>query len=254
MFIVIPTVALANIYTNDARKEITPDLQKQFPFSIYGRLYGANRTCTAALVGPDLIASAAHCVLRSEGRGIIRARFDFHLQYGRKRGYADTAKVIDIKTGNQSMEHGSTSEMTRDRALMRIDKPLGNKYGFIPIEPTNYFDPTSTFHMIGYHSDRYNATQMFRESGCRFRGMDGAYLNHDCSGAPASSGSPMIMIDKNNHIAIVALHNGGRASGPVEDLEPRPYGRSNTNGAVSANIFIGEYKRMLAESQARWKK
>jgi len=106
-----------------------------FPWSVVGYLeFDSGGECTATLIGPDILITAAHCI---SDAGRVNAAAVFHTGADLPQG-AQTARVVDYlldETWDES-RFNSTEEIDgTDWALLRIDAPLGDALGYVGVLP-----------------------------------------------------------------------------------------------------------------------
>jgi V8-like Glu-specific endopeptidase len=259
-----PLVHNVNSFQHDNRKEL---LEKSAPWSAVGKLFipasdkpGTYDSCTASLVGPDLILTNAHCVLdrvagREEGT-LIKGGYRFEAQYraGKSIGGANITKIW-VGT------HAPWTEIRNDWALLRLDRRLGDDLGWFGVKEVSGDDlqdlhNTNYIYMAGYSRDFKNAQAPAWQKDCRFTQFFPAekQLTHNCSGVLGASGSPMFVFKEagSNEGFIVALHvaeiPGVTAKGKDKMAKYRqkgtgsllgiPYSDEYGNAAIPAEQFL----------------
>lgn len=101
----------------------------QYPWSLIGMInMSAGGTCTATLVGSNVLITAAHCIHGDDGRANAAGEF---VTNGGQRARI-TAYLIDRNFNYQRFN--STDEIDGlDWALLRIDRNLGDELGFLQV-------------------------------------------------------------------------------------------------------------------------
>lgn len=184
----------ANIIGQDDR---VPMVNPQQPWSAIGRIQiGTSGICTGTLVSKDMILTAAHCFLEGgSGEETTQIKtFSPSFQNGQS---VHTARIIRIWYGTKNPK----AEPWDDFALAKLDSPLGEIYGTLPIANSNgslieIYGPQIVT-LPGYSGDYLNAQTAGVHVGCFLRelikGQEGERLmGHDCDMRPGSSGGPMM--------------------------------------------------------------
>jgi protease YdgD len=134
-----------------------PVLNRSFPWSAIGRLewqveLPVQSTCTATLIGEDLLVTNAHCLqrpteideiterilseftdLQTYEAGVDKLIFKPSLIRGSSPA---SATVISYEYGSNDPER----DVSDDWALLRIDQPLGRTYGYLGWRLLDYGD------------------------------------------------------------------------------------------------------------------
>lgn len=168
------------------------------PWRGVGRLQRENTICTAALVGPSSVITAAHCLVGrgEDGNRIMPAAdFRFLLGYDRGRRVAE-ARVTAIRV---DPDYDATSRTPgpqwADWALLTIDSPLGTPDRVLPLLRRMPLSSDRTM-VGGYQQDRREvlmADPDCRVVGQRMQGLGRPMLLHDCTATRGASGSPILV-------------------------------------------------------------
>lgn len=200
-----------------------PMLSREYPWSTVGKIVmigelGKEYSCTGTLISKSLVLTNAHCVYE-KNKFFGRIFFLPNLINGRLRTRADVAIVKNIFTGTKN----PALESEDDWAILELDKPLGNKYGFlkwrsVPLAVLK--NAKNKISVAGYSGD-YPDPKVYRNlttgkgntAGvhwqCSILGETDGMLVHDCDTNSGASGSALISkIDGAYHI--VGLHAAGR--------------------------------------------
>ncbi len=223
------------IIGKDDRQTITRG--KAYPWTAIGRVFPGN--CTATLVGEDLLLTNAHCVLDYERGGKRHREITFYpnvvngqsipLQGRSANDRQDAAQVTEAITGTNFEESNryrhqypgwqgiSLGDSAQDWALLKLDKPVGLKYGFwswraIPTrELVN--DRKHKLAIAGYPYDfsqpglsHSQGNTLAVQEGCSILKEERNMYYHDCDTAKGSSGSPIFYRSGHNYY-MVALNN-----------------------------------------------
>ncbi|MBW4685273.1 MAG: trypsin-like serine protease [Komarekiella atlantica HA4396-MV6] len=199
----------------------TPMLSRKYPWSAIGRVQGTtddakNYHCTGTLIDNNLVLTNAHCVIDSE-----TGKFSTKIQFIPNvidKNYEDVAEVEQVVYGTDFKQSSKIS--SNDWAIMKINQPLGRKYGHLGLKSI----PSATlirnqkgFFFVGYSGDfpseKYQKyfsagpgwTASYEEK-CSITREESDFLLHDCATAGGSSGGAIIAVI-NGDPYIVALNN-----------------------------------------------
>jgi V8-like Glu-specific endopeptidase len=203
-----------------------PMLSRQYPWSAIGRVQWLTENkeyhCTGTLIAEDVVLTNAHCVINPETRKPNqKIAFLPNVINGKPGSQADVSQVVDVLYGTDF--GGSELEnQTNDWALLKLDKPIGLKYGYLGWKSL----PSSTltankkaYIFVGYSGDFPNPNkknyQFFTagqgwtasvQSGCSIVREERNVLFHDCDTTGGSSGGAIIGVIGNKPY-IMALNN-----------------------------------------------
>ena len=202
-----------------------PMLSRKYPWSTIGRVQGTTADansyhCTAALIGEDIVLTNAHCVIDPEnGKLSQRIQFLPNVIDGQVKDTRDVAEVVDVVYGT-NFKDGAKLD-ANDWAVMKINKPLGRKYGYLGVKSvasSTLVRNQKKYFFVGYSGDfpsakyqRYfsagSGWTASYQSGCSIVKEEENFLLHDCDTAAGSSGGPIIAMI-NDEFYIVALNEG----------------------------------------------
>ncbi len=190
-----------------------------FPWSVVGYVdFDAGGTCTATLIGSNILVTAAHCI--SEGSRIEAAGV-FRTGAGLPGGER-TARVTDYlldRDWNEPRFSNSDDLDGTDWALLRIDQPLGDELGFVGVLDLSQAGARAASRerlwQAGYSWD--TGTNLSGNENCRVLELNrDNTMSHDCDTTRGDSGSPF-MVRRGDEWAIVATDSNFRSNpnGPM---------------------------------------
>jgi len=222
----------ANVFGNDERRELT---STQAPWGQIGRLYGPGGTCTATLVGKDLILTAAHCVIDSKTKTFQKGEYKFY------PALRDNRSALSARV--KYVWWGTTDPIGRrdlDWAIARLDQPLGTQLGWMGVLRTDLSQFVGLQAvLVGYSGDLKSGQSAHWTSSCRFTLWEASssFALHDCDATRGSSGGPMIR-NYNGEQKIIAVNVAERRGSREDSLIHVPYTHDVANIAISTSSFI----------------
>ncbi|MFP4520287.1 MAG: trypsin-like serine peptidase [Oceanicaulis sp.] len=219
-----------------------------YPWRVIGRISTElGGTCTASLVGPDILITAAHCITEN---GRIDASGEFvtgdTLPGGPRR-----ARVIDFHVDpawNEDAFSDTDDSDGTDWALLRIDRRLGDELGHLGVQALGD-EPGALARLrvrqAGYSWD--TGDQLSGNLDCRvLEVFADNTLAHDCDTTRGDSGSPFF-IETETGPAVIATDSNFRSNpdGPfvyiaarsdrwIGDLEAFARGEIGAGGVTPA--------------------
>ena len=164
-----------------------------YPWSSVGKLYNSiGGACTAALIAPDKVLTAAHCLYAFRTGRFLRAEA-IHFLLGYARGdYRIHARVAAFGIGPGYDPKDEARTAGADWAVLTLAEPLPPAVRPIALAPA-LPAPGSAIEIGGFAQDR--AYLMTADQHCRFVGVlpGGKLLRHDCVIEHGDSGAPLLV-------------------------------------------------------------
>lgn len=224
--------AHAAVFGTDRRGPVPPQYQ-----SVHGKIgllfNNHSRTvCSAFCVAPNVIATAAHCLFRTNGEAqpkiadfwFVRA-YDKDREYSRIAGFSNSSAAQNVLAGETHLNIRPPIDAASDWALVRLSRPACHK-GFLKLQPMPADQVIEAAHkgqvfQISYHRDypdwraAYSkpceVERQFGKTGWAAISRDFAnpdsLLLHKCDTGGASSGSPML-VDGPAGPAVIGINVG----------------------------------------------
>jgi V8-like Glu-specific endopeptidase len=214
-----------------------PLLSRQYPWSAIGRVQGLTTEgkdyhCTGTLISEDVVLTNAHCVIDPETRQFSqKILFLPNVINGRAGNESDIAQVENVVYGTD-FTGTKLENQTNDWALLKLNKPIGLKYGYLgwkSLPSSTLTKNRNKYIFVGYSGDFPNTNkENYRfftagsgwtasvQQGCSIVSEESNVLLHDCDTTGGSSGGAIIGVIGNQPY-IIALNNaeiktrGGRA-------------------------------------------
>lgn len=180
------------------RRMASPDEQARW--GAVGRLNVTGQGyCTATLIAPDIVLTAAHCVMnRRTGAQVQPA--DLHFLPGFRAG-AYLAHGRGHRIGVMPGYDRARNTMHRDLALIQLRDPMPAS-----IVPARLLEGARTqprFSLLSYGMDR--SQLLSAEHDCRVSKREGALLFTTCTGLPGMSGAPLMQMVEGQPVLVAVV-------------------------------------------------
>lgn len=167
----------------------------QYPWSAMGRLNnGIGGHCSGILVGPRLLATAAHCLWNPRTRAPIPVTsLTFVAGYDRGQ-YLKASKVAGLHPApgwNLATNNAGAGLAGRadDWALLELEEPLGEAVGWVAIAGDP--QPGQPLTAAGYGKDKAHVPMA--HLGCAVLERRGGVFINDCDAVQGDSGGPVLV-------------------------------------------------------------
>lgn len=161
--------------------------------------------CTGALIAPDLVLTAAHCMYDKVGEDAVdpsRIAFLAGLRSGRAEATRSVRKaVIHPSYVFTTDEDAGTSQVRYDVALLQLDRPIRSSR-LEPFDISTSARAGTEVGVISYAQDREDAPSL--QEKCNVIGEQDGVLFMDCEVDFGASGSP-IFRDENGVPRLVSV-------------------------------------------------
>lgn len=199
-----------------------------------GRLDTGASFCSATLIAPDLVLTAAHCLYHPTTH-VRFAPGDLTFSAGLRNGRAEAVRSVRrmLELPGYVADAGADLEMISvDLALLELQHPIAAA-SIVPI-PTGRMGPgTEPVTVVSYGQDREASASI--EEGCEVLARSGSVRTLSCEVASGASGSPVLRV-VDGRVEMVAVMS---ARGQVE------------GGQVSLAVVLDAHLATLLDQHER---
>lgn len=215
LLLLLPAMAAA-----DGERQMVP--AGQYPWSAVGRVNYGHGWCSGVLVGPRLVATAAHCLWnQASGRPMLPEALHFVAGWDRGDFLAASGVVgVTLAPGWRfaGMAHYGPDQAADDWALLTLARPVGDEVGWVA--PGDGVAAGTRVFAVGYGHDRKHVPTA--HVGCHLLGRlaSGLWL-HSCDALHGDSGGPVMVWTRDGprlealHVAALRFGGGRTVGGAV---------------------------------------
>jgi len=207
--------------TPDTDQRVTVD-STEAPWRAIGRLNSRlGSHCTATVIGPKRLLTAAHCLWNKRTRSYLPPQ-TLHFVAGYNKGdylFHSRVAAIHPAPGYQPLAAKSLAQFSHDWALIDLVNdpvPVTGRIALAKGALNGFQKPSAKagpYIQAGYSADRRHV--LTAHVGCPMFGIERKrkLAIHGCNALPGDSGSPILLALADGSYSLVAIHVGHAAAG-----------------------------------------
>ncbi|MFV2038175.1 MAG: serine protease, partial [Paracoccaceae bacterium] len=166
--------------------------------------FAGRNFCTGAMIAPDLVLTAAHCLFDKEtGRAFAASEIQFLA--GFRNGRANADRGVKRAIAHPEFEFAGGDKISRvafDLALLQLDRPVRN-FSVTPFETQERPRNGAQVGVVSYGHDRAQSAAL--QEACYVLARRSGTLVLSCDVDFGSSGAPVFSIDEAGVARIVSV-------------------------------------------------